>query len=312
MTVSLGEQGEAEHDSVFDFLYHDSRRVGSFLSQFDANGLLTGLTQGEGVTKGAKRSKKFGVGAQAPILGGGNLEFEIGPGEAGSHSMERAYDPFWTNALTLLDFLTERKLIQTEISEAALGQFVLVRGRLMMLDLTMFKDAWVLSAVQQAVRAGDNTQAANPQGNNRHERRSQGRQQPARNPMPADADIALELMGILPHTVHATVSGVNGETTWAVLRNEFMVTPSSELVLTHGSGIPGEWAMLGILSGQPDIGETELQKHLAQVAQTVPAGLITSGVGLMMQLLSPLIRTALGRPATAFAVTPLIIFREVT
>ncbi len=90
--VSAEEQGEAAPDSVFDFLYHDSRRIASFLSQFDANGLLTGLTQGEGVAKGARRSKKFGFGAQAPLLGGGNLEFEIGPGETGAQTRE-AFPP---------------------------------------------------------------------------------------------------------------------------------------------------------------------------------------------------------------------------
>lgn len=307
LTVSSEEQGGAEPNSVFDFLYHDSRRIGSFLSQFDANGLLTGLSQSEGVTKGAKRSKRFGVGAQAAVIGGGNLEFEIGPGETGSQTLERAYDPFWTNALTFLDFLEERQLIQPDIEQAALGQFVLTRGRLTILDLTMFKDAWALDTIQRAVRAGSTPTA--PEGN-RRERRSQGRNVP-QNQMPSDADIALELMRILPHTVHATITTGTTDTMWAVLRSEFMVTPPAELVLSHGSGMPGEWAMLGILNGRPDFGETEFQQQLATMAQTLPAGLVSSGVGMMMQLLSPLIRTTLGRPESAYAVTPLLVFRKV-
>ncbi|MDB5577893.1 MAG: hypothetical protein JWR80_3069 [Bradyrhizobium sp.] len=310
VTVSQEGQGEAEHDSVFDFLYHDSRRIASFLSQFDANGLLTGLTQGEGVTKGARRSKKFGFGAQAPIIGGGNLEFEIGPGEAGSQTMERAYDPFWTNALTFLDFLEEKQLIQPQIEAASLGQFVLARGRLTMLDLTIFKEAWALGTIQRAMRAGSESPA--PEGNRQERRSHKITGQKQQNQMPSDTDIAIELMGILPHTVHATISTEFGDATWAVLRNEFMVTPSSELVLTHGSGMPGEWAMLGILNARPDFGETEFQQQLAGVAQTLPPGLVNSGVGMMMQLLSPLIRTALGRPENAYAVTPLLIFREIS
>jgi hypothetical protein len=44
----------------------------------------------------------------------------------------------------------------------------------------------------------------------------------------------LELMTVLPHTVHASIM-TEHETIWANLREEFMVTPSSELVLTHGN-----------------------------------------------------------------------------
>lgn len=110
VTASAAAQDEAEPDSVYDFLYHDSRRIASFLSQFDENGLLTGLTQGDSVSKGAKRSKKIGLGGDVALLGGGKVEFEVGPGEVGSQTLERVYDPFWTNARLFLDVLTERNL----------------------------------------------------------------------------------------------------------------------------------------------------------------------------------------------------------
>lgn len=55
VTASQEEQGEAGPDSVFDFLYHDSRRIGSFLSQFDNNGLLTAINQGESASRNARR-----------------------------------------------------------------------------------------------------------------------------------------------------------------------------------------------------------------------------------------------------------------
>ncbi|MBC7160115.1 MAG: hypothetical protein H5U21_08725, partial [Porphyrobacter sp.] len=152
--ASTEEQGEAESGSVFDFLYHDHRRIASFLSQFDVNGLLTGLTQGEGVTKGAKRSKRLGVGAQAPLVGGGSLDFEIGPGEAGSQTLERIYDPFWVNARQFLDVLTERDMIQRDISAANMGEFVLAKGFLSVLDLVMFKEAWKLPSLQRMIKAG--------------------------------------------------------------------------------------------------------------------------------------------------------------
>lgn len=310
VTASLGEQGEAAPDSVFDFLYHDSRRIGSFLSQFDANGLLTGLTQGESVTRGAKRGYKIGLGGNLPLLGGGNVDYERGPREGGSESLERAYDPFWTNALTFLDFLEERRLIVPQIEQAAFGQFVLARGYLSVLDLAMFKQAWNLPTVQQAARAGQQPDQASS-GGNRHERRKQGQHRaPQTSQMPSEVDMTLDLLKVLPHTVHASIM-TEHETIWANLNEDYMVTPPSEIILTHGASMPGEWAMLGILSGRPDFGETEFQQMIAERRSNLPPGLVNSAIGHLAQTMAPIIRTALGRPASAYAVTPLLVFREV-
>jgi hypothetical protein len=102
------------------------------------------------------------------------------------------------------------------------------------------------------------------------------------------------------------------ETVWANLREEFMVTPPSELVLTHGTSMPGEWAMLGILSGRPDHGHIEHQQKLAEMGSALPPGVMNSAIGLLAQQMAPMIRMALGRPANAYAVTPILVFREVT
>lgn len=128
--------------------------------------------------------------------------------------------------------------------------------------------------------------------------------------MPSEADIMLELMTVLPHTVHASIM-TDHETIWANLREEFMVAPSSELVLTHGTSLPGEWAMLGILNGRPDHGHIEQQQQLAQMGSDLPPGLMNSAIGLLAQQMAPMIRMALGRPASAYAVTPILVFREV-
>jgi len=152
VTASEEAQDAAATDSVFDFLYHDSRRIGSFLSQFDNNGLLTGLSHGETAARGSKRGYKLGIGGELPLLGGAKVDFEREPAELGSETLERSYDPFWTNALTFLDVLSEKALIKPQIEQAALGQFVLARGQLTVLDMTMMKDAWAMETVQQAAQ----------------------------------------------------------------------------------------------------------------------------------------------------------------
>jgi hypothetical protein len=56
-----------ENDSVFDFLYCDSGRIGSFLAQFDDSGLLEKVIQRESASRGVKRGLELSVGGGATL-----------------------------------------------------------------------------------------------------------------------------------------------------------------------------------------------------------------------------------------------------
>jgi hypothetical protein len=131
--ASEAEQGEPGSDSVYDFLYHDVRRIGSFLAQFDDAGHLQQITQSEGATRGSKRGWKAAAGGSLPGVGSANLSVERGPEKGGFEASERVYDPLWTNARTLLDYLSERDMLRQELARARIGQFVVVSGTLSIL-----------------------------------------------------------------------------------------------------------------------------------------------------------------------------------
>src|SRR5262245_33318773 len=145
---------EPANDSVYDFLYHDARRVGSFLAQFDDAGHLQQITQSDAVTKGSKRGWRVGLGGGMSPVGNAEASLELGPQQSGSETSERVYDPLWTNARTLLDYLSERDLIERDIHNARIGQFVLASGALTIIDLPMLKGAWDKKTVGQFARAG--------------------------------------------------------------------------------------------------------------------------------------------------------------
>jgi hypothetical protein len=65
--ASEKELDEPQNDSVFDFLYCDSRRIGSFLAQFDDSGHLEKIVQRESAAKSAKRGYEFNVSGGATI-----------------------------------------------------------------------------------------------------------------------------------------------------------------------------------------------------------------------------------------------------
>lgn len=143
-TASGEAQGEQSTASVYDFLYNDSHRVGSYLAQLDENGLLTEVRQGESVVKKAKRG--FSVSGQ--VLGsGGGIEWT--PKEGGGESSERVYDPFWANARELLDALDAEGMVRRDLSTAPIGSMVLISGHMSIVDLALFKALWSLPAIQK-------------------------------------------------------------------------------------------------------------------------------------------------------------------
>ena len=123
--------------SVYDFFYHDARRVGSYLAQFHGSGLPQSIKETLGVEKteasrsGASATVKFPVLAQA--LG----NFEDSAGSMRRDMAERQYDPYWTHAVALLTHLDQKSLIERDLFEAKLGQFVLLKGNLIIADLGM-------------------------------------------------------------------------------------------------------------------------------------------------------------------------------
>lgn len=298
-------QDEAEPDSVFDFLYHDSRRIASFLSQFDANGLLTGITQGDSVAKGAKRSKKVSIGGDVPIMGGGSLEFEIGPGETGSQSLERAYDPFWSNARLFLDVLAERNLIQRDIPSARIGQFGLVSGSLIIADMKMLQSVWGLPGIQRvmAAAAQSDENAEQPTGN-----RQQRRSAPSPNTKPKVPDEIQMVMEILPHLPHSGHMHIVTDelAVWAAADEGSIVGSISDLVLKHGAKIAGQWNMLGIIDALP----FEVNEMLS-AWEMIQVGMTGENITKAALNLAPYIRQALGRPLMSYGMTPLLVFREV-
>lgn len=281
--------------SVFDFLYNDSERVASFLGQFDPSGHLTGfkklLNAGEATTSSSDISGTGNVG----VLKGG-MKATNSTLEDHRRGSESTFDPLWSNALAFLDHLEANKLIEREIWNARIGQFVLLKGYLTVLDVSMLKAAWKLPSVQAAIKSGTEP-TSQSQGNRQQRRANGGHKQPS---PPNETDLALELIGIMPHLVQARLLGERFYA-WGSLKEEGLVTSAGDLLLKHGMRIGGEWAMLGILDAFPDVG-------IKDAPESDPSMGVAS---LMLSHLGPAARLILGRPDIAHGVTPLLIFREV-
>lgn len=284
------EPGEQRSDSVYDFLYHDARRIGSFLAQFDEAGLLQQVKQIESVAKGTvdEAAATGGVGA---LIAKAEGHFNTQVSQEGSEGAERLYDPLWANALTLLDYLSERDMIRRDVKAARIGQFVLASGTLEILDAMLLKSVWQVPSMKKVTA---NIMIQNAQA-------ASGKKLPgaAVSGLEAQAATAVALLGSLPHAVQARLEG-EGYSIWCTLGEDSLVVSAADLVLKHGASISGVWNALGILDAFPD---------------SPPAQPETSAVVDMRRNMSQfagVARQIFGRPYSCFGITPLLIFRSVS
>jgi len=212
----------------------------------------------------------------------------------------RVFDPYWANARALLDYLSENDLLQHDLDSAKLGQFVLAKGYLSVLDLAMLKDAWKLPTIARKVLGSvvsgktSNMSAA---------------AKAAQKEQKENAELMLEMMQLLPHSVHASLLTSQGraQMIWCTLREEYLAIRASDITLSYGSTMPGEWSMVGILSASPEFVAPDVN-----VQDDPTPGVFQSVIGHVSKTLAPIVRVAMGRPAAASAITPLLIFREIT
>jgi len=285
-------QDEQAIVSVFDFLYHDARRIASFLSQFDAAGYLKEIVLGQSVERAKQRSgiAKASGGVPAVLLAGGEHSTETSASY--EDKSQRIYDPVWANALSFLDLLDEKNMINKDISSANMGQFVLCSGSLSMTDLKLMERIWKLSSVQALMKLSQS------EPGNRKQRRAKGK--PISNST-NEIDLVIDLLGVLPHTIQAKISG--NQNIWCSLTEDGMSTLPSDITLKHGTSIPGIWHVLGILDAKPEIRIDLEQEPDLSDGQELAAKVMT--------MLGPVAQNFLGRPEDHYGITPLLIFRRV-
>lgn len=300
---SSGTPQEApQSSSVYDFLYHDARRIAAFLAQFETYGVLQGVKSHESVGKSSSSRSTASAGVDVATLAKGGISYDGTITDDERDAAERTYDPLWTNAKALLDYLTERNLIIWNLEGARIGQFVLVTGSFAAFDVGILREAWKLPGIKKVILDA----ITKPEdAANRHQRRK-NQSQPTKET--SDALAALELVPLLPHSVQGTIRSAN-DSIWFNLREESMVISSSELLLKHGIGVAGEWSAIGILDAMPEGDPFAIKTNT--VEQIIAATSLGGIMGQMSQL-AIVTRMMLGRPQGSYGMTPLIIFRKIS
>src|SRR3954465_12427305 len=94
-TSNEAAESSSKNHSVLDFLYYDSRRIASYLSQFDPDGHLQRVTRGKtgnrGKTETSTKEAKGGIlgFAEGTYAAATEESFDLAQG------YEREFDPLW-------------------------------------------------------------------------------------------------------------------------------------------------------------------------------------------------------------------------
>jgi len=289
--------GDQRKDSVFDFLYHDTGRVESFLAQLDesGSGYMSGITLTESSASSKRRNSRMSAKGSIGVLEG-KWERGKSPVEEESESSARTYDPLWINALSLLDHLYEHELLSRDDHSLRIGQFVLLSGTIRMVNMKVLAKVWDMPVFKRIVYGADD------QPLNRAQRRS-GARPSNQQSRPSDQDhteLGMSILKDMPHSVQAYMIDESGIDIWSNLSSTALVVPPDDIILKHGTRIDGTWRMLGIVDALPDA--------VSHHADNESFG--GEFANAMLQMI-PVARQLLGRPKNHYGVTPILIFREV-
>lgn len=272
--TSNAAQSSPRDESLFDFLYLDRIRLASYLAQMFDDGIHLSSK------KTAASGNQFSNTASGNALG--LIKAGLGSTETTNETIERQFDASWSAPLSLLRELNEQGYVKAFSKSAALGQLILFRGNIQILDLRILQKLWQPVLAMQSELKPTHTDA----------------QRKAKKAEDAQAQAIAKVAENLPHIIQMRAFNESHQL-WATLTPEALTVNPSDLAFKHGPSIPGEWAILGLLDARPT-GEDELR---------LPVGLGEVEAGMLEMALQ--LKNFLGRNHTDYGITPIAIYREV-
>lgn len=285
------DSARQERKYLYDLIYNDSLRIGSFQAQLGSYGALKGIQKSSSTSSGTSSSSditgKIGVPlalhAESKIADSNTKGFEEG--------ITYDYDPLGIDALDFVEKLNETNLLQRDIKTANIGHFILVSG-----DIRVQDGLLTQKVLENPLLSGRAIAMAPPESQ--------------------DAGLSeQEVLRLTPKAIQGTVD-TGTDVIWMSLQPRYMSISANDFSLMHGPLIVGRWSVLGILEAVPDVGEPFVMPVVppndnAAMAAAI-ATLKTNFIGVVSMNLSFNARTSGGRPSYSYGITPLLIYREIS
>jgi len=277
-SVRVGQE-EQNTESLYDVLYVDNERLLNYSAQLDPNGHLTSI--------------KLTKSNQASDESAGQISVHVAKGtfaSRNSHSdgFEHSFDPSKVIPFDVLNQLDERGLILRTLSEASHGSLVLCSGGLRIKDLSSAQIVWPI--IEKTLPL-DNifrdflSNQTNPKKITHADMRT----------------LVRGLFNSIEHPLHGEIL-TESKILWATLNSKYLIPSAIDLMLKYTTTIPGRWYILCAVDCLPEGLHENYEEDWDSVDES-----FTSLIDRLARTFS----RSFGRPAEAYGVTPLIIFREI-
>lgn len=274
------EQELQSTDSLYDFLYVDSERASTLITQLYAPGVITSIKRIS--SEGEKSTKSGGIDVK---VAKGTLSVE----DAINQTQEKLFDASWSLPINLLDKLSEGDLIQSGVEGQNLGKLALIKGKIRLFDISFFQKSlpFISHIMLNEIKSKPSAKKIKPE----------------------DVELAPgmtfgminNLLNVIPNTLQVDFMDDHGNNIWMTIdRENFTINPD-DISLKYGGGIPGEWYALGLVDALPDY------LYQDDSVYDFPEHPMKDGLKGMLGG----IQEMAGRAPNAYGMTPLILFRKI-
>lgn len=276
-------------DYLYDFIYADTRRIYSYLSQIDPSGVVTAIKE---ITS---ESDTYGADGE---LNAKIVKAAIKGSSLNSQSLEHQFDATPTLPWSLINHLDSLGYLNSELGKTPIGGLVHLQGSLTLADVRLMREAWGPLTELAFI---ENEQSINDQiKNSKGEAlRSLKEQLAALSAKLKYERASAALLEKLPHTVNMTLS-FDGGRCWSLLSPTNFLFDPEDLLFKHGSSISGTWHMVAIVDAEPIYDESD------------PGTWFVEGnFHDLMSRVTDIFKFRFGRPQGHYGVTPIAIYRAV-
>jgi len=240
----------------------------------------------DGVHTATKKTSSIGNQSTGKVTGSipALAKGELGATDTTNDAIERQFDAVWSTPLNLIRELQAQDFIHRDIASAALGQIILFRGHIQILDYRLLQSIWEPLMAHQRSLLPDHTHA----------------QQKEKKTLAETHKHLTKIAENLPHLLQLRAFN-DSHQLWGTLDPASMVAAASDLSFKYGPAIPGEWLVLAVLDAKPFDHEQDL--HFPNGLGEIEMGMLQMAVQL---------KTLFGRNSIDFGMTPLAIYRQVT
>lgn len=274
---SQPEQESPSEEYLCDYLYIDAVRLSHFYGQLSEHGLVT-----QSKTTVKKSGKDVGMlKAGLPVFGGSMQQENLA-----EEALELQVDPAFQRPQQTLDALYEAGYIADGMDQCHLGGLALVEGLISVTDTRLMKEVWPFLGDMVAQKAAENIE-------------SPKEKQKVLTAAKKGFEQLVPIISKMPHSLQGSIATMSGFG-WFTLKPDSLLVNSDDLIFKHGTDLSGMWKMLLLLDAYPD-GQLAVDH----------GSFFNSEIEVSMRQMMAGVRTAFGRPADRYGVTPVMIFRTI-